>query len=110
MHAALSQSTTRTVTGIVKSFEESLPLEGVTVVVKGAGRSSGTQPDGIYYITISDKDSVLVFSLADYHSKEIRISQSNEYNITLAAGADNQFSFTRTDPAFSDTLSLRCCR
>lgn len=73
----------RTITGVITSAEESTPLEGVAVAVKGTKLLSGSQADGIYYINISDKDSVLIFSYPGYQTTEIRITASNEYNIAL---------------------------
>ncbi|MES1221118.1 MAG: carboxypeptidase-like regulatory domain-containing protein [Bacteroidota bacterium] len=80
------QDAKRTITGIVTSFEESSPLEGVRVAVKGSNNNSGTQADGIYYINISPRDSILVFSLPGYETKEVAVTKSNEYNVSLRAG------------------------
>jgi len=75
--------TARTLTGIVTSVDERAPLEGVTVTTKDGTNISGTQADGIYYITITPTDSILVFSYADFQTEEIKISAGSEYNVVL---------------------------
>lgn len=69
--------------GKVISFEESLALEGVSVNVKGTSNYSGTQADGIFYITVKPEDKILVFSLPEYETKEIAITEGSDYNIIL---------------------------
>ncbi len=82
-YSSFSQPSARTITGQVISFDESSPLEGVLVAVKGSKNKSGSQPDGIYYISVHPDDSVLIFSYSDFETQEIKINGSNEYNISL---------------------------
>lgn len=85
------QSNRRTVTGIVKSSEESRPLEGVVVYAKGNKLLSGTQPDGIYYLDVAPGDSILVFKYDGFRTEEIRIQEGNEYNVALRRASENPF-------------------
>lgn len=72
------------VNGKVTSFEESLPLEGVSVAVKGGANVTGTQADGTFSLLINPGDSILVLNLAGYESKEIKTSaRSRQYDIVL---------------------------
>lgn len=80
---SFGQPPARMITGVITSYEEAMPLEGAAVLVKGTGRYSGSQADGIYYINIFSGDSVLVFSYNEYQSREIRLTSSNEYNVAL---------------------------
>src|SRR5258708_17141804 len=80
------QKSTRLICGQVISREEAAPLEGVRVVAKGTGNISGSQQDGAYYIEVSDRDSVLVFSYEDFETREVRLTDANSYNIVLAKG------------------------
>ncbi|HMH24855.1 MAG TPA: carboxypeptidase-like regulatory domain-containing protein [Puia sp.] len=73
----------RTISGQVKSLEDGMPLEGVVVKVKGTDKISGSQQDGAYYIPIAGNDSVLLFSLDEYQTVEVKLSEANEYNIVL---------------------------
>lgn len=81
-----AQSSTRVITGLVTSYDEAAPLDGVTVLVKGTAKASGSQPDGVYYIEVSGNDSVLVFSRNEFQSVEVKLSAANEYNIALHKG------------------------
>lgn len=78
-----SQVAERTISGFVFSLDESLPLEGVTVYVKGKKLLSGSQPDGIYYIGVAPGDSILVFEYNGFERQEVRISGNSEYNVAL---------------------------
>jgi hypothetical protein len=80
---AAAQLKPRNLSGLVKSAEESLPLEGVTIIIKGTKKISGTQPDGAFYIDVDNEDSVLIFSLNGFQRKEIRITNANDYNVIL---------------------------
>jgi peroxiredoxin len=75
-------SQSRTISGQVRSEEEG-PLEGVAVAIKGTTKVSGSQSDGIYYIGISDKDSILVFSRPEFQTREVKIGSANAYDIVL---------------------------
>ncbi len=71
-------------TGKVITQEERSPIEGVTVQVKGTRNISGTLFDGMYAIEIKPGDSVLVFSVEGYETREIRIMEERrEYNVML---------------------------
>ena len=86
MQPAHSQKTSRVISGMVTSRDEGHSLPGVLVYVKGTQNFSGTQQDGMYYIEVTDKDSVLVFSYNDCRTKEVRLAQSDNYNVVLEYG------------------------
>jgi hypothetical protein len=70
--------------GKVISFEESFPLEGVLVQVKGTQNTTGTMVDGTYVLEIKPGDSILVFSYEGYEKRELVISRDKtEYNVIL---------------------------
>jgi iron complex outermembrane recepter protein len=77
-----SAQQSRTLTGLVTNADGS-PLEGVSVQIKGKKYYSGSQADGIYYIPVQPRDSVLVFWHAEYVPEEIKITAEREYNIRL---------------------------
>jgi hypothetical protein len=71
-------------TGKVITFDEHVPIEGVTVQVKGTRNISGTLFDGMYAIEIRPLDSVLVFSYEGYETAEVKVVQDRkEYNVIL---------------------------
>lgn len=83
---AFAQKASHTVSGLVTSREDAAPLEGVVVAVKGGKSLSGTQQDGMYYVEVSATDSVLVFSLNEFQTQEIKLTNSTEYNVSLCKG------------------------
>jgi hypothetical protein len=74
------------ISGLVTSQEERTALPGALVYVKGTKNASGTQQDGVYYIEVNPRDSVLVFCYDEYQTKEIRLTAANEYNVVLCKG------------------------
>jgi hypothetical protein len=71
------------INGKVISFEESFPLEGVGIVVKGSKNVTGTQSDGSFTLSISPEDKILVISHDGYETQEIKITGSRDYEIVL---------------------------
>jgi TonB-dependent starch-binding outer membrane protein SusC len=80
---ALGQNKAVIINGKVTSFEESLPLEGVNVSVKGGKNITGTQADGSFTLAVSPEDKILLVSLEGYETKEIKIIKVREYDIVL---------------------------
>ena len=83
-----AQTARRTISGLVTCAGASTPLEGVKITAKGDNIVSGSQQDGMYYIEVPATDTVLVFSLEDYQTREVKLSAGNEYNIALKPGQD----------------------
>src|SRR4051812_8055957 len=97
--AAMSQPAPRTISGLVTSADDGTPLEGVQVTARASGAVSGTQQDGMYYIQVTGKDSILVFSGDGLATREVRLSGTSDYNIQLSKGqsaATNTFSAAGT--------------
>jgi len=87
---AQPQTRSIVVNGKVTSFEESFPLEGASVVVKGTSNATGTQADGTFSLLIGPADSILVVSLNGYEPKEIKASARNkQYDIVLKRSDKN---------------------
>ena len=79
-----SRTTTskKLISGTIKA-QGSGPLEGVLVTTKDGTIVSGSMQDGLYYIEIPAEDSVLVFSLDGYATREIRLRDDNDCSVTL---------------------------
>jgi Ca-activated chloride channel family protein len=75
----------KTITGIVS--DQSGPLPGANVVVKGTTRSTQTNFDGKYSIT-GKIGEVLVFSFTGYNTSQVTIGNSNVINITLTGSVN----------------------
>ncbi|WP_345235415.1 SusC/RagA family TonB-linked outer membrane protein [Olivibacter ginsenosidimutans] len=63
--------------------EQGLPLEGVTVSVKGTTTGAKTNEKGIFEIRTSASSAVFVFSLLGYEKEEVSLGSSSTINVTL---------------------------
>lgn len=79
-HTALAQSLT--VTGQVISADDTYPLPGVSVVVKGTMQGTFTDSDGFYSIDVTS-GSVLVFSSIGFQDHEETVSTSGKIDVAL---------------------------
>ncbi len=71
------------VTGIVKDFNND-PIPGVTVMEKGTTNGIITDINGKYTISVTDENSILMFSFVGMTTQEITVGNSGEINITLS--------------------------
>ena len=71
------------IAGRITSFEESFPLEGATVLVKGTKNITGTQADGTFNLSVAPENKVLVITLNGYESQEVKLTTAREYAVTL---------------------------
>jgi Ca-activated chloride channel family protein len=74
-----------TITGKVKDSGGN-PLSGVLVSIKGTTKSTVTDSNGNYKISVGDKENTLVFSLVGYTTIEEKISGRTVINVTLQTG------------------------
>ena len=78
--AAFTQ--TNTVTGVVTSAEDGIPLLGVTISVQGTGKGTITDIDGQYAIEVS-ANSILVFSYIGFADQEVNVGTNTTLNVVL---------------------------
>ncbi len=93
----------RVISGLVSAADGSGPLEGVSISVKGAPITSGTQQDGMYYIEVPANDSVLIFSREEYQTTEVRLCANTEYNIALKPGQSSAIASNAQSPTPATT-------
>lgn len=65
--------------------ENSVPLAGVTVSVKGTSKKTITNKDGLFEITAANPGDVLVFSSVGMQTKEININNRTELIVSLSS-------------------------
>ena len=75
-----------TLSGEVTSADDSQPLPGVTVVVKGTTNGTVTNFDGIYTLKVAS-DAVLQFSFVGMKLQEIAVDGRTQLNVALEADA-----------------------
>src|SRR5690554_3254740 len=78
----LAQAQSKRVTGKVVD-ESSLPLPGVSILIKGSGTGTITDLDGEYSLNIEDENAVLVFSFMGYTTREMSVAGLNVLNVTM---------------------------
>ena len=72
----------RTISGIVTSADDHLPLHGVSVRVKGLDGSASTEKDGSFKLTTKN-GKYLVISYIGFKTKEVEIGTNLKLNISL---------------------------
>lgn len=75
----------RTISGIVYSTEDGLPLPGVSVVVKGTTTGTATDGDGNFVLNIPDQPITLVFSFIGYVTQELAINNQSVIEVRMDA-------------------------
>ncbi|MEZ4803030.1 MAG: von Willebrand factor type A domain-containing protein [Gelidibacter sp.] len=76
------QAQQKTITGIVTSKSDGLPLPGLNVMVKGSSNGTQTDFDGKYSISAL-KGNVLVFSYLGFLTKEVKVGDLSIINVTM---------------------------
>ncbi|WP_281231199.1 SusC/RagA family TonB-linked outer membrane protein [Flavobacterium gelatinilyticum] len=72
----------KTISGVVTSGQDNLPLPGVNIVIKGTKTVAVSGFDGEYTINASPND-VLVFSFIGFINKEITVGSQTKVNAVL---------------------------
>lgn len=78
---SISHGQDKNIEGIV-SDNSGVPLPGVTVILKGTNFGTSTDFDGNFNLTVNTGE-IIVFSYVGFKTKEVRIGNSNTYNIIL---------------------------
>lgn len=73
----------QTVSGVVTSSGDGLPLPGLTVVVKGTTNGTSTDFDGKYTLTVPGPEAVLVFSFIGFESQEVTVGAQSKIDIVM---------------------------
>jgi TonB-linked SusC/RagA family outer membrane protein len=78
----ISAQTEKTITGVVTSAKDAMPIPGVNVKVKGTNSLTLTGIDGDYSIKASSTD-VLVFSSVGSENREVAVGNQLKINVSL---------------------------
>jgi TonB-dependent starch-binding outer membrane protein SusC len=70
--------------------ENNNPLNGATVVIKGAKTGTNTDETGSFSITVPGENAVLIISFSGYSSQEVRVGKLNSVSVGLAPDAKKQ--------------------
>lgn len=77
----------RTVTGVVTSASDAMPLIGASVVVKGAATGTVSDFNGNYSLKVPD-GATLVFSYVGYVTQTVPVGDQNVINVSLKEGTE----------------------
>jgi TonB-linked SusC/RagA family outer membrane protein len=73
------------VTGKITDADNSVPLPGVSILVKGTNTGSTTDADGKFSVAVPDiQKTVLVFSFIGYTTLEIPVNGQTEINLSMS--------------------------
>lgn len=94
----------KTISGKVTDQANGKAIPGVLVTAKGTKISTKTNQAGNYSITVSPKNNVLVFSIAGYATREIKIEKTAVLNIKLkrSSRALHQIAVRKEEVKFSE--------
>lgn len=82
VNAAPTSQENLTVSGVVTSAADQLPLIGVSVQVKGTSNGSITDLDGNYSVSVASGQT-LVFSYIGFKTQEIQITNQKTLNVVM---------------------------
>ena len=75
------------VTGTVISAEDSSPMPGVNVVIKGTTSGTTTDGNGSFSISVTGENPVLVFSFIGFNAQEVTVGNQSVLNIKMVPAA-----------------------
>ncbi|WP_216359336.1 SusC/RagA family TonB-linked outer membrane protein [Sediminicola luteus] len=78
----------RTITGVVTSSADGIPMPGVSVVLKGTTNGTSTDFDGNYSINVPNTGGTLSFSYIGYAPVDMAITSGNTLNVTMDESAE----------------------
>ncbi len=64
-----------------------IPIPLVNVIIKGTGKGTVTNMDGLYKLDNLKPANILVFSFIGYQNKEVKVLNSEEINVSLVSDA-----------------------
>jgi len=70
------------VTGLVTT-KKGIPLPGVSLIQKGTSNGEITDFDGVYEMTLSSGNDIIVFSYLGFESREVKVGSKTIVNISL---------------------------
>ena len=78
----------QTISGVIISSEDQQPIIGATVLEKGTQNGTLTNTEGVFKITVSSPDAVLVFSFVGLENIEMPLEGKTAINVSMATSYD----------------------
>lgn len=86
--SASAMAQDQTITGVVTSAEDSSPLPGANIVIKGTNRGTATAPDGTFKLTVPEGTTTLVISYIGFMKQEVEFSGQETLTIALSVNIE----------------------
>ncbi len=83
MGTLVANAQTRSITGTVTSTEDSQPIPGVSVSVKGTTLGTITNIDGVFDLKVPEDAAALVISFVGMKTQTVELSSASDYTISL---------------------------
>jgi TonB-dependent starch-binding outer membrane protein SusC len=77
----------KTIQGMITDQKSGLPIEGVSVAVKGTKQGTTSDRTGAFKIAVDDENAVLVFSIIGYAPQEMLVGTNNNLQISMVSTA-----------------------
>ncbi|KAA0991378.1 SusC/RagA family TonB-linked outer membrane protein [Dyadobacter aurulentus] len=73
----------KTIKGKITDSDNSSPLPGVNIVVKGTSQGTSSNSEGDFEISVPDNNAILVFSFVGYEKLEMPVGNESTLNVSL---------------------------
>ncbi|GAB3646031.1 TonB-dependent receptor [Echinicola sediminis] len=83
-NVVLAQTNGKTINGVVRDAATNEPIPGATVLEKGTSNGTATDLDGVYKLTLTTDNAVLIVSFIGYSNKEVTVGNASDLDITLS--------------------------
>jgi len=75
------------VTGTVTEQLSGVPLESVSILVKGTTKGTTTDKNGAFSLEVADANSILIVSLVGYQTQEIKVGSLSTFQIGMVSNS-----------------------
>ncbi len=85
--ASFAVQAQRTISGTITSGEDSSPIPGVNILVKGTTNGTISDAEGRFSLPVNSNNDIIVFSFVGFVSQEIPVGNQSTLNIVLESDA-----------------------
>lgn len=85
LHTGRMDARSIPITGKITEDSKNTPLEGVSISVKGTSKGTLTDKDGNFRLDVESENTVLVFSLVGYQTKEMTVGSRTDFQVSLTS-------------------------
>ncbi|HRI22096.1 MAG TPA: SusC/RagA family TonB-linked outer membrane protein, partial [Panacibacter sp.] len=75
------------VQGVITDQKTGLPVEGVSIAVKGSKQGTTSDKNGAFKISVENENAILIFSIIGYAAQEIPVGTSASLQVSMVSTA-----------------------